>query len=200
MISKIWGIFKIFKTIYIWRCATCLLPTRSSQRGDFGTFSTCPLLVSLPSRLVAHFHFQFHFQFFKIRWRLLWSLYCEHCQNSRTISTFRCSNVVYHDHDNLPFPHCTMSTFVKYFHRVCFLKICIFPSTFAISLPLFTAFLMPLLSVKSKTSSYSQMQGILGPPTVYYYIQVTEQMLMDQPAETLVRSPDLFIREGFRKK
>ena len=36
------------------------------------------------------------------------------------------------------------------------------------------------------------MQGVLGPPTVYSYIQVTEQMLMDQPAETLVRISQLF--------
>ena len=36
-----------------------------------------------------------------------------------------------------------------------------------------------------------QMQGVLGPPIVYYYIQVTKQMLMDQPTETLVRISQL---------
>ena len=42
-----------------------------------------------------------------------------------------------------------------------------------------------------------QMQGVLGPPIVHYYIEVTEQLLTDQPNETLVRILELF-RNGIQ--
>ena len=272
VISKIWPQFWHFirSKIYNSRCATCLLPTRSSQRGDFGTFSTCPLLVSLPSRWVVYFsisrkykgwsskskkwkimpleHIQlvpflslwhpswwFTFQgkirvdqakvksekswlwnffflslaclfaiqvggfnyalsTFKIRWCLfctkLWWLFIygkmmSFLHNSSTIFTFRCSYVVYHNHNILPFLHCIMSTFVNVFILCVSLTFLIFPQLLQLFSPL-RSFSDTFAVVKSKTSMYSQMQGILGPPTVYYYIQVTEQMLMEQPPETLV--------------
>ena len=78
-----------------------------------------------------------------------------------------------------------MSTFVNVFILCVSLTFLIFPQLLQLFSPL-RSFSDTFAVVKSKTSMYSQMQGILGPPTVYYYIQVTEQMLMEQPPETLV--------------